>query len=616
VLPQVYHPTKSHQEAASALTAAVPAALSAALPGHLLHTSSAWVKGCVHLFAWVSDQVAGQGPHAPPDANLSAILMQHLAAAAASAGAVGPVDVHVTGQPGPRRYHLPALTQAPGAPAAEAEGSIDNLGHALTDAFPPLALHQVVPPCLTLPDMQPSQAVTAASASAATLHLGTGVPQRVRVLLLTPASGLVLVDQEHDLGPGDGDSIDLHVPSWDAARAAHSPVGADDHALSAGASACLTFHALRLIITTPTHKPGSQQPPQLARLHATATLVAAPPPLASELCSLYETMMQQGGAIGLDAPAVWCLHWQPLMDSICLLSTLPGTAAEASTPQEQAQSTAMLTEAAHSLQTFFDLNSMPAWRAEVSCILARLNQQQARGQVEAPSADPQSDAQAATSPTSVPGNEQPPASGAAPRSSATSDHDQPELASTSGTAASRHGCNAAGCSRAGPSSPSKDKAAASSQPPPRLPPTPHPHRPRIRALHAWVLHCCRLLLLGFPDPGVEREWQSDISVTSARATDPGGLICQAGIFAANSMRAWRMGRLVHWHDASNVLLYWVHTLAWGGVLIWWVPVLRFWHLSIEFRVNACTCTPIQSDLFALHTSLCTFQKLSLNVGGW
>jgi hypothetical protein len=202
---------------------------------------------------------------------------------------------------------------------------------------------------------------------------------------------VVLVDQEHELGAGDGASIDLHVPSWNAARAAHSQAGADDHALSASGSACFTFYPLRLIITTPTHKPGSQQPPQLACMHATATLIAAPAALASELCSLYGTMMQQGGAIGLDAQAVWSLHRQPLMDCICLLSTLPGTAAEASTPQEPAQSTAMLTEAAHSLQAFFDLDSVPGWRAEVSCILARLKQQQARNKVEVPSAEPVGD---------------------------------------------------------------------------------------------------------------------------------------------------------------------------------------------------------------------------------
>jgi hypothetical protein len=89
---------------------------------------------------------AGQGPHAPPDAGLSAFLMEQLAAAAASAGAEGPVDVHVSG---PRRYHLPASTQAAGAPAAEAESSIGSFGHSYSGASPPLALHQVVPPCLT-----------------------------------------------------------------------------------------------------------------------------------------------------------------------------------------------------------------------------------------------------------------------------------------------------------------------------------------------------------------------------------------------------------------------------------------------------------------------------------
>jgi hypothetical protein len=519
---QVHQVSREHQEMASALQAVLPANITTALPGHLLHTSTAWVRGCVHMFAWVALQQAGQaslsapiGQHTPIPEAVAACLQQQLAAAAASAGGVGPVDIHVIGQPVPRRYHLPA------SPSAADDSPLFSPGSSLTDGSggllaPAVALQQVSSPCLTLPDVHPPQLAAATSAMTVTLHLGAGVPQRVRVLLLTPVTGEVLVDQEHELGAGVEAGIELHAPHWDVARAADTPADDQANRASVSASTSLTFIPLHLIITTPAHKPGSQQPPQLARLHATATLLAAPPPLASELCSLYETMMQQGGAIGLDAQAVWSLHWQPLMDSICLLSTLPGTAAEATTPQEQEQSTAMLTEAAHSLQTFFDLNSMPAWHAVVSGILARLQH------------------------SAVPGT-----------------------TGREGTAA---------CNSTGPSCLSDGKCSAKpqAQPSPAAPSPSRPRSSRIRALHAWVLYCCRLLLSGFPDPEVEKEWQSDISVTCVTATDPGGLICQVGIWAANVMRAWRIGRLTGWQDNSDVLLYTLHTTDWALPLIWWV----------------------------------------------
>jgi hypothetical protein len=380
------------------------------------------------------------------------------------------------------------------------------------------------------------------------------------VLLLAALTGVVLTDREHDIQAGGFTSIHLPFISQEVAREGQNTGEAGGQANRTSVSSRQASIPLRLIITSPVHQSGPNQPPSPTRLHATATLLAAPDHLASELCSLYAVMVEQGQQEGLTKQQVWSLHWQPLMDDICLLSTLTEA-----TSQEQ-QSMSVITEAAHNLQQFFEMNSLPAWQEEVVRVLGSLQQQDAKHQPESPTSGGSATEQKGSSQVDV--RRAAPAPGSVSSKTAATEHRQQHSPASSGDKAGMSS------SVAGPSSPSKKKLSSA---PGRTPTAPVPPRPTLRlrrackkSLSAWVWHCCQLLWAGFPEHDDESEWQSDISVTCARATDPGGLICQAGICAANTMRAWRMGLLTQWQDISHLHLYIIHTLDWMLALTWWV----------------------------------------------
>jgi hypothetical protein len=73
--------------------------------------------------------------------------------------------------------------------------------------------------------------------------------------------------------------------------------------------------------------------------------------------SLYEALMEQGEQEGLEAGAVWTIHWQSLIDNICLLATsaLP----KDEDPIQQANA-AIVATAAQTLSHFFADTSMHA----------------------------------------------------------------------------------------------------------------------------------------------------------------------------------------------------------------------------------------------------------------
>jgi hypothetical protein len=199
------------------------------------------------------------------------------------------------------------------------------------------------------------------------LHLSAPEAQRVRLLVLGGATGAALADEEHEVEAGAINSISLSFPAGKLAHAAASASSTQQEPNPAGANDMQAIIPLRLIITTPAHPHNtSTHLPTVNHLLATATLLAALAPLASELCSLHTAMVEQERGAGLGVQEVLSNHWH-LMDDICLLSALARGAAEAGLDHQQAAST--VTEVATRLHQFFCLNTLPAWQEEVAQVL-------------------------------------------------------------------------------------------------------------------------------------------------------------------------------------------------------------------------------------------------------
>jgi hypothetical protein len=217
------------------------------------------------------------------------------------------------------------------------------------------------------------------------------------------------------------------------------------------------------------------------------------------------------------------------MDDICLLSTLTGEAAEVETSQEL--STAVVTEAAHNLQTLFELTSLPTWQGEVARMLACMQHQQ--------EAERQQQVEVTTLAHSGP-----------PASSS----DQEVVTATSPKTPSR----------AGPSSPSNEKPSTTAQP--HVPAAAQPpHMAPATGYSSRICSALQLLIRGFPDAEEERVWQSDISVTSVRATDRLGMVLQAAISVTCMAHMWQEGLLAHW--SLNWLLHTCYTAPWLWALL-------------------------------------------------
>jgi hypothetical protein len=214
------------------------------------------------------------------------------------------------------------------------------------------------------------------AAIAFNMQLTSHQAQQVRVIVVAAATGAVLVDKKYGLTAGHLTTLQLELPSSALATAATGK----DRQVGGGLQ---PVAPLRLIITTPTHHTQGPQPPQLARLLATATLLAAPASLASELCGLHELMEQQGAAQQLTAQEVWSQHWQVLMNdlALCLMaaddlsSATPGEGTAVSAYQVQA-----VGEVAETLCQFFLGHVMPGWQAQMHSSLQALSHQQAQGQ--------------------------------------------------------------------------------------------------------------------------------------------------------------------------------------------------------------------------------------------
>jgi hypothetical protein len=121
--------------------------------------------------------------------------------------------------------------------------------------------------------------------------------------------------------------------------------------------------ALQLAVTTTIHTQITQ-PNQPTRLHGTATLLAAPAPLATELCSLYAGMEQEGQEDGLSRRDVWSHFWQPLMCDLhaCLAGCQMAAAPSGNAATFIQQNEVVLTTVAGSLGSFFSANGMPGWQ--------------------------------------------------------------------------------------------------------------------------------------------------------------------------------------------------------------------------------------------------------------
>jgi hypothetical protein len=86
-----------------------------------------------------------------------------------------------------------------------------------------------------------------------------------------------------------------------------------------------------------------------------------------------------------------------------------------------------------------------------------------------------------------------------------------------------------------------------------------------------VTGALQLLFRGFPDAEEERVWQSDVSVTAAKATDRLGVVLQAGICAIATARMWQEGLLVGW--SPNWLVYSIFMSNWMWALLRCVSLL-------------------------------------------
>jgi hypothetical protein len=326
---------------------------------------------------------AGPGDMPPPTLSVTSaapLLHRHLAAAAESAGAVGAVDVQVNTHGTPERLDLPASPSLSLSEEAEVEiapelrvpcrDSASSLSLFTNESD--LLLAKVSPPCLTM-DAQQTEPASQGHLNLQ-VYLGSDSDQRVRVLLLAACSGAVLVDQRYDVEAGRVLPYTLEVPtSALATQLQHRQGGAP------GRPAV----PLRLVMTTPLTPSHSGQPPAPAQLLATTTLLAAPAPLASELCTLYDSMEDQGQAQGLGAGDVWSQHWHPLMEDICLClvaahSAAALTATSPSAPSEGpaggVQSQEVTARVMEVLGQFFAGNGMPAWQAQLQHIVAQLEE--------------------------------------------------------------------------------------------------------------------------------------------------------------------------------------------------------------------------------------------------
>jgi hypothetical protein len=239
---------------------------------------------------------------------------QLLVAAAAKAGTEGLVDVQVDEEQMPHRYLFgPAAAAGASGPWRRDCPPVSTGGDS---AVPDLIIHHISPPCSAL--SHPSSATTVE------LQLSSQPAQRVRVVVVEEATGAVVVDKEEAVRAGQDSHLLLEVPlgslmpvdTVQHSAAAHQS-GALPNAASATGEQPL---ALRLVITTPSaaHQPHGSHPPPPARLLATATMLAAPLELASELCSLYTRMEQEGRGQGLSVQDVWHRHWQPLVNDLGL----------------------------------------------------------------------------------------------------------------------------------------------------------------------------------------------------------------------------------------------------------------------------------------------------------
>jgi hypothetical protein len=357
---------------AAALQQALVTHLASASQGRLAHVSSAWVRGCVQVFLWAAwvpppqlRDAAGQGPsgitaggqalslpainisaqgapagaaplsvqpgaHATTADRVSKVLSHDLevalAAGAAAAGMQGDVDVQVGCGGDPQRYEIES-TAAGTTPVPESTGR-----EGTTAGCSRLQVQCISPPCLTLLS---TISRTERPYAAFQVHLSSQQQvQRVRVLVLAAGAGAALVDDEREVMAGQGKAVlRVQVPLQGLA-AANNRTGYGE-----GPSRDRPAHwapsnpvGLRLIITTPTlpNSSISQAPLQPPQLLASATLLAAPALLASELCGLHALIEHEGVDARMTGASVWSQHWQPLMDDICLCLEALGSADAAS----------------------------------------------------------------------------------------------------------------------------------------------------------------------------------------------------------------------------------------------------------------------------------------------
>jgi hypothetical protein len=395
---------QSAHEAAATLQQYCQAALQGAMPsGQLVHMSSAWVRGCVQVFMWAAhlpQQLLGSATGHPASAKstpissaltgqTSSTIPRLFAGAAAAAGAEGDVDVQV-GQQQPQRYQLAPDDAEPALVPASALSGGDVV---TATEGPSVELLSISPACLVLSDLETAAAVAADGSTSASTHfsvqLASRHAQQARVILMAAAAGVVLMDRTYNIASGGLTTLRMDVSSVSLARLVgrHGP----NRNEARGPHPVIP---LRVVITTPTNQLDQPKPPQLAHVHATATLLAAPGPLASELCTLYEAMEDEGRAQGLSGQEVWAAHWQQLMNdlAVCLMAAdnlSSGAGATASTDQQLEA----VKEAATPLAEFFSDHGLGGWQVQMQGVLQALGLHQVESRQ--PSAEEQVPATAA-----------------------------------------------------------------------------------------------------------------------------------------------------------------------------------------------------------------------------
>jgi hypothetical protein len=352
-----------------------------------VHVSSAWVRGCVHVFVWAThlpEQLSGSKTGYPTSAepklvssaltwHTSSTLPRRLAGAAVAAGVQGEVDVQV-GQQLAQRYQVEPDTE----PALVATRAMSGADAATATGAFSVELLSITPSCLVVHDME-AEAAADGSTSASThpsVQLVSRQAQQARVILVANATGAVLLDRTYDIPSGGVTTLRMDIPSDSLAKLAgrHGPN-------RRGAGGPQPVIPLRMIITTPTKHADPPNPPQPAHVHATATLLAAPAPLASELCNLHEAMQQQGRAQGLSDEEMWAHHWQQLINdlSLCVAASAGLSSAAAAgagaTAMAQHQLQAMK-EVTTTLANFFSTHGMTGWEAQMRGVLQALGRQQ------------------------------------------------------------------------------------------------------------------------------------------------------------------------------------------------------------------------------------------------